>query len=204
MNNFDGSFWDERYSNENFVYGTEPNEFFKEQLDLLKPGKILMLGEGEGRNGIYAAQKGWQVDAIDYSLKAKEKALKLAKAKNVKINYNVNNLENYEPRKNFYDAAGLIFLHLNEKIREKVHSKVAEALKQDGVIIMEVYSKEQLGRTSGGPQNAEMLYSIENIKKTFAGLTTTLLNEEIVYLSESYLHYGEASVIRFVGKKRLK
>ena len=124
MNKYTGSFWDERYSDNNFVYGTDPNEFFKEQLDLLKPGKILMLGEGEGRNGVYAAQKGWLVNAVDLSVKAKEKALTLAKRKNVNINYAVDDLQNYEPKKDFYDAAGLIFLHLNEKIRDKVHKKV--------------------------------------------------------------------------------
>ncbi len=202
MNKFGGSFWDERYSDNKFVYGTEPNKFFREQLDLLKPGKILMLGEGEGRNGVYAAQKGWLVDAVDFSLKAKEKALKLAKEKSVEINYTVDNLENYEPKKNFYDSAGLIFLHLNQKIRNDVHQKVISSLKPNGTIIMEVYSKEQLGKNSGGPQNVEMLYSIEDIKETFAGLTTALLTKEIIYLSESSFHSGEASVIRFVGKKR--
>jgi SAM-dependent methyltransferase len=204
MNKYGGSFWDERYSAENYVYGTTPNEFFKEQIDLLKPGKILMLGEGEGRNGIYAAQKGWLVDAVDFSLKAKEKALNHAKDKNVNINYIVENLEHYNPQKTFYDAAGLIFVHLNEKIRGKIHKKVIESLKPGGVVIMEVYSKEQMGRTSGGPQSPEMLYSIENIKKTFSELTYLRLSKEIIHLSESSLHSGEASVIRFIGKKETK
>ena len=204
MNKYGGSFWDERYSDENYVYGTMPNEFFKEQIDFLKPGRILMLGEGEGRNGIYAAQKGWQVDAVDFSLKAKEKALNHARDKNVNINYTVENLENYYPQKNSYDAAALIFVHLNEKIRIKIHKRVMEALKPGGVIIMEVYSQEQMGRTSGGPQSPEMLYSIDNIKKTFAELTPLMLSKEIVHLSESSLHSGEASVIRFIGKKESK
>ena len=201
MSNFEGSFWDDRYSDKNFVYGTEPNGFFKEQIDLLKPGKILMLGEGEGRNGIYAALKGWRVDAVDFSINAKEKALKLAEGKKVTINYTVENLVNYLPQKNTYDAAGLIFLHLNKKIRNGIHKKVISSLKPGGIIIMEVFSKEQLGRTSGGPQNPAMLYSIENIRETFTGITPLLLKQEIIYLSESSFHSGEASVIRFLGKK---
>jgi SAM-dependent methyltransferase len=204
MNKYGGSFWDERYSDENYVYGTMPNEFFKEQIDLLKPGKILMLGEGEGRNGIYAAQKGWQVDAVDFSLIAKEKALNHAKDKNVNINYTVENLENYYPQKNIYEAAGLIFVHLNEKLRRKIHKRVTESLKPGGVVIMEVYSKEQMGRTSGGPQSPEMLYSIENIKDTFADLIPLMLSKESIHLSESSFHSGEASVIRFIGQKETK
>jgi SAM-dependent methyltransferase len=204
MTKYGGSFWDERYSDENYVYGTAPNEFFKAQIDLHEPGRILMLGEGEGRNGIYAAQKGWEVDAVDFSLKAKEKALDHAKNKNVRINYIVENLENYNPQKNFYDAAALIFVHLNEKIRRQIHKRVTESLKPGGIVIMEVYSKEQIGKTSGGPQSPEMLYSIENLRETFIELTPLMLSKESIHLSESSLHSGEASVIRFIGKKESK
>ena len=72
------NFWDERYSIKDYVYGTKPNHFFEEQIQKLKPGKILMLGEGEGRNAVFAAKLGWQVDAVDSSSVSKEKALKLA------------------------------------------------------------------------------------------------------------------------------
>ncbi len=201
MENHGGSFWNERYAGEEFVYGTEPNIFFKEQIDKLKPGKLLMLGEGEGRNGVYAAKKGWEVDAVDFSEKAREKALKLAEFEKVKFNYTVKDLLNYEPKKNHYDAAGLIFLHLNENTRENIYKRVIGSLRPSGIIIMEVYSKEQLGRSSGGPQDPEMLYSIEGIKNIFGGLKLKLLKQEIIYLTESRFHYGEASVIRFVGEK---
>ena len=201
MENHEESFWDERYSGEEFIYGTEPNNFFKEQIDRLKPGRLLMLGEGEGRNGVYAAKKGWSVDAVDFSEKAREKALKLAESQKTKINYVVNDLQDYVPKKNYYDVVGLIFLHLNEKTRENIYKKVIDSLKPGGTIIMEVYSKEQLGRNSGGPQNPEMLYSIEGIKNIFGGLKHKVLEQKIIYLTESSFHYGEASVIRFVGEK---
>lgn len=72
------NFWDDRYSAKDYIYGTQPNQFFKEQIDKLKAGKIMMLGEGEGRNAVYAAMRGWQVDAIDSSPVAREKAVNLA------------------------------------------------------------------------------------------------------------------------------
>jgi len=95
MNKFSDEFWDERYSSIEFVYGTEPNIFFKDELDKLKTGNILLLGEGEGRNAVYAAAQGWKVDAVDFSTIAKEKALKLANENNVKINYDVASLADY-------------------------------------------------------------------------------------------------------------
>ncbi|HSL87766.1 MAG TPA: hypothetical protein VK870_00530, partial [Ignavibacteriaceae bacterium] len=86
MTEFNNNFWDERYSAEEYVYGKDPNEFFEEHLSKLNPGRLLLPGEGEGRNAIFAAKLGWQVDANDQSIVAKSKAEKLAHAYGVNIN----------------------------------------------------------------------------------------------------------------------
>ena len=70
-------FWNERYRQNEFAYGEEPNEFLKEQLAKLQPGSILFPAEGEGRNAVYAAQSGWQVSAFDISEEGKKKAERL-------------------------------------------------------------------------------------------------------------------------------
>jgi SAM-dependent methyltransferase len=194
-------FWDNRYSSEEFVYGVEPNEFFKSEIDKLTPGKLLALAEGEGRNGIYAAGLGWGVDAVDFSAVAKEKALKLAAEKNLRINYTLANLGDFLPPADIYDAVSIIFMHLNTELSKTVHKRAADSLKKGGRIIMEVYAKEQLGRNSGGPQNYDMLFSQEEIEVNFRGLKTEKLNKEYVHLNESKYHTGEAVVIRYVGVK---
>ncbi|MCH7515627.1 MAG: class I SAM-dependent methyltransferase [Bacteroidetes bacterium] len=201
MNKFGGEFWDERYSSIGFVYGTEPNIFFKDELNKLTPGNILLLGEGEGRNAVYAAVKGWNVDAVDFSIIAKEKALKLAEENSVSINYEIADLSKYKPKSNYYDAAAIIFLHLNPKIRSDVHSKVVDSLKPGGTLILEVYEKEQLGKDSGGPQNIDMLYSKEELKNDFRLMKINLLEKKRIHLDESHHHKGEAYVLRFVGEK---
>jgi SAM-dependent methyltransferase len=197
MNNF----WDERYSNKRFVYGTQPNQFFKEQIDKLKPGKILMLGEGEGRNSIYAAKLGWQVDAIDSSTAAKKKALILAEQNKVSLNYQIADINSYDFPQYEYDAVGIIFVHLNEKESELLHKNCAAALREDGKIILELFSKNQFGKTSGGPQDLTMLYSVEQIRTSFSTLQYELLQEVNIVLSEGEFHQGNASVIKFVGVK---
>ena len=193
--------WDERFSSAEYVYGINPNVFLKDQLANLSPGRLLMLGEGEGRNAIYAAKKNWQVDAVDFSDQARLKALKLASKENVNINYIISNLNDYQIESNFYDAIGIIFVHLDKPEVEKIFASAKEALKKGGVIICEVFSKNQLGKTSGGPKVADLLYSTDEIANMFKGLETISLEECSVILDEGILHQGEALVIRYVGKK---
>jgi cyclopropane fatty-acyl-phospholipid synthase-like methyltransferase len=193
--------WDERFSSEEYVYGTYPNVFLKDQLAKLNPGSLLMLGEGEGRNAVYAAKMKWQVDAVDFSDQARIKALKLTAREKVKINYTISNLNDYKPKKNYYDAIGIIFVHLDKPDAEKIFTSAKEALKKGGVIICEVFSKNQLGKTSGGPKDPDLLYNSTEIANIFKGLETISLEECSVILDEGILHQGEAIVIRYVGKK---
>ncbi|NWF90154.1 MAG: class I SAM-dependent methyltransferase [Ignavibacteriaceae bacterium] len=196
-------FWNKKFSTDEYIYGTKPNEFLKDQLSKLKPAKILFVGEGEGRNAVYAAKIGWQVDAIDSSDVAMNKALSLAVQNNVSINYQLADIQSYDFPENYYDAVGIIFLHVNENLgeRDRLYQKLTASLKKNGTIIVELFSKNQLGKKSGGPQDVSMLCSIDQIKKSFSTLKHKLLKEENIYLSEGNSHVGEASVIRYVGVK---
>lgn len=201
MTEYNDSFWDERYSTEEFIYGKEPNEFFKECLEKLKPGKLFLPGEGEGRNAVFAAKLGWQVEAVDQSIIARSKALNLADENNVKINYSVCEINNYEFKVNYYDAVAIIFFHLTFDIRTGIHKKIVNSLKDGGIIILEMFNKDQLGRDSGGPQDYNMLYSTDDIERDFSSLRTLLLENKVITLNEGAKHSGEASVIRYVGIK---
>jgi len=202
MLNFASNFWDERYSAEEYVYGTEPNQLFKEQIDIISmPGKLLLPGEGEGRNAVYAAKLGWLVDAIDQSTIAQAKALKLAERNVVNINYSVFDLKKFTPAINYYHAAAIIFVHFNSEVRSVFHHKIINSLKPGGRLILESFSKNQLGKNSGGPQAFEMLYSLNDVVNDFKELKTILLEEKNVFLNEGDKHKGEASVIRYIGEK---
>ncbi|MDR3667277.1 MAG: class I SAM-dependent methyltransferase [Ignavibacteriaceae bacterium] len=201
MSKIDKHSWDDRFSAADYVYGTEPNSFFKEQLDKLNPGRLLMLAEGEGRNAVYSAKMNWQVDAVDFSSQARIKALKLAANEKVNINYSLSDLTLYQPTGNLYDAVGIIFFHFERPEIEKIFASAKKALKKDGIIICEVFSKNQLGKTSGGPQVPDLLFTTDEIVELFHGLKSIILEERNVLLNEGILHQGEASVINYVGKK---
>lgn len=199
-------FWNQRYEQKEFAYGEEPNEFIKEKLPLFKKGKILFPADGEGRNAVFAAQLGWDVFAFDFSEKGKEKADLLAKAKGVKIDFTVQSFmsENYEPA--FFDIIGLTFVHFLPQIKTAMHKRLDSYLKIGGHIILEAFSRDHIALSkinpaAGGPQNIDMMYSIEDIKQDFQNYEIIELNETKTILKEGSFHDGQSSVIRFVGKK---
>lgn len=194
-------FWNERYSQPDFVYGTKPNRFFAEQLDHLDPGKIILPADGEGRNAVFAAQKGWDVQAVDYSEFAKKKALKLAEDKNVAINYDLSDLAEYDFGTEVYDAAAFIYVHLPRSIIKEVYANVIKSLRPGAKIIVEVYSANQLGRDSGGPKDERVLYSKQKLRELLSGTNIEWMEEMEITLSEGKYHVGKAMVIRAIAEK---
>lgn len=199
------TFWDERYGSESYVYGHQPNHFFQEQLTVLAPGRILMPAEGEGRNGVFAARQGWEVSAFDLSEVGRRKALDWASENGVSLDYQVIQAEEVTYPTGHFDALGLIFANFGASHRPEIHQKLLTFLKPGGWVIFESYSKEQLEYqkryNSGGPQNAEMLFSEAEIRSEFAGLEFVRLEKTEVVLQEGTGHQGPASMIRFVGRK---
>ena len=194
-------FWDERYASEEYVYGKEPNVFFKTWLDKHAAGKVFLPGEGEGRNAVYAASSGWDVTAYDQSNKAKEKALKLAEEKGVTINYLTGSLLDIRLEKASYDLIGLVYFHLYPEVRTRYHKYLVASLKPGGLLVLEVFGKEQINNTTGGPKELSLLYSLGDIIKDFSDLGIEYAAHEGILLDEGPFHQGMADVVRFVGKK---
>jgi SAM-dependent methyltransferase len=198
MNPYPADYWNEFYSAEEFMYGTTPNEFFRQQLDLLEPGNILLPADGEGRNAVYAASQGWKVTAFDMSVNGQKKALQLAQLNRVSIDYQVCSVLEFESEIQF-DVIGFSYAHFPIDIRRAANQHLLKFLKKDGTVIFEAFAKAQLGKSSGGPQNIEMLFSIVEIQSEFSALDFKSLKEETIELAEGKKHVGEARVIRFVG-----
>lgn len=194
-------FWNARYKEETFANGTKPNEFFKENIDKLSAGKILLPAEGEGRNAVYAARKGWDVTAFDFSEEAKNKTLKLALEYEVSLNYEVMNVADFSAENNQFDVIGLFFAHFPVHLRQEFHQKVVQVLKTSGYVVFEAFHKNQLNYSSGGPKDLAMLFSVEEVEKEFAGLKILTLEEKIIDLDEGLYHQGKGHVLRMIATK---
>jgi 2-polyprenyl-3-methyl-5-hydroxy-6-metoxy-1,4-benzoquinol methylase len=195
--------WDERYSAESYIYGTLPNAWLAAKIQGLTPGKLLLPAEGEGRNAVFAATKGWQVTAFDQSVEGQKKALKLATEKKVHIEYQIHDLTEFEFSAEHFDAIALIFVHLPEETRQTVHQNLLKSLKPGGYLILEAFTKTQLTKNTGGPRSEQLLYECEQIKQDFISLDIIERSELTIELNEGLLHQGEAHVIRLFARKPL-
>lgn len=201
------SFWEERYGAPEYAYGEEPNQFLKEQLALLPKGRILFPADGEGRNSVYAATQGWDVVAFDMSAEGKKKANALAKKFGVEVDFRVGLIQELEFPKESFDALVLIYAHFPPEFRKAWHQRLAGFLKPGGTLIIEGFSKEHLELSKknpevGGPQNIDMLFSIEELQEDFEGFDLLECCGRTVDLSEGLYHVGTSSVIRLVARKR--
>jgi len=194
-------FWNERYAATEYAYGTEPNQFFKEQLEKLNPGKILFPAEGEGRNAVYAAKMGWQVYAFDPSTKGKRKAEKLASANGVSIDYQIAGYEDVNYTPHFFDCIVLIFAHTHPLKRNEVHQKLFSFLKPGGTLVLEGFSKNQISYNTGGPRDVNMLFSRKEMESDFGFFSELTIAETDIILNEGPFHQGKAAVIRILGVK---
>jgi hypothetical protein len=196
----DRDFWNQRYKEHPTVYGEQPNEFFKRMIDGLPIGKLLLPAEGEGRNALYAATHGWDVTCFDMSEEAQQKALKRADELGVNIDYQVKDFRTFTTDEQF-DVIALCFFHLPSYERVKFHKRLVPLLKTSGYLILEGFHKNQLGKKSGGPQNIDMLFSLEDIKNDF--IEIDMINGEEVerVLDEGPFHQGPASLIDYFAQK---
>ena len=199
--------WNERYAGEMFAYGERPNEYLRDQLERLSVGSILFAAEGEGRNAVFAAKLGWQVSAFDISVEGKNKAMQLAGKNQVSIDYQIGELQALNFTGGQFDAIALIYAHFPAGIKSLYHKQLSGFLRKGGFVIFEAFSKKHLeyiarNEKVGGPKEAEMLYSIEEIQSDFAGYDVIELQEKEITLNEGQFHNGVGSVIRFVGRKK--
>jgi 2-polyprenyl-3-methyl-5-hydroxy-6-metoxy-1,4-benzoquinol methylase len=193
--------WDRRYADSEYVYETNPNEFFKQEIDKLVPGKILLPAEGEGRNAVYAAEKGWIVSAFDQSDEGRKKALHLATDRGVTIEYQIRNLETIGYPENHFDAIALVFVHTPGLKRQQIHRTLIRFLKPGGMVILTGFSKEQLQFSSGGPREESMLFSQQELKDDFSDLDVRSIEISVREVEEGDFHRGKASVIQMVAVK---
>lgn len=192
-------FWHQRYSEPGLAYGLEPNNFLSDQVEKLKPGaRLLVVGDGEGRNGVWLAARGFQVTSVDYAEPGVAKARALADKTGVELDAQCADLDEWAWPEAEYDAVISIFVHFPSNKRAIMHRRMLAALKAGGLLIMEAFNKAQLAYPSGGPPLEDMLFSAELLAQDFAAARIEMLEESVVELNEGKYHVGPGAVVRML------
>lgn len=192
--------WNEKYNNEQFVYGTAPNDFLRDNAHRFSPeGKILCIAEGEGRNAVWLAEQGFQVTAVDASDVGLAKGRKLAASRGVTVNWIHADLSQYVPGVGVWDGVVAIFAHLPPDLRSRVHADCVDSLKEGGVLLLEAYTPEQLNFKTGGPGNPDWLMTPEVLQQELQGLTFEQLQKTERDVIEGIGHTGLGSVVQVIG-----
>lgn len=193
--------WDQRYTAPGYAYGKEPNDFLSQVSARIPRGRVLCLAEGEGRNAVYLAGLGCEVLAVDASGVGLEKARLLANERQVSIETKVVDLAEYSIGAVSFDAIVAIFCHLPPALRQQVHRQVVQGLRPGGVLVLEGYAQGQLGRSTGGPQSADLLFDLATIQQELSGLVWEIAFEKEREVMEGNFHTGLGQVIQLLGIK---
>lgn len=195
-------FWNTRYQTDDYIFGTEANDFIKAVTPKAEAGQTAYApADGEGRNGAYLASIGYQVTSIDVSDLAVAKAVSLAQKTGVIVNAHIGDALSPGLADQQFDLVIVCFMHFMPEDHEKFMDVNKRLVKPGGLFIMEGYTIDQIALSSGGPKKPEMMMSDAGLRKTFADFDILLLQETRRLLSEGPRHQGDAATIQIIARK---
>ena len=195
--------WDARFREAGYVFGTEPNAWLAGQRELFEPGtRALAVADGEGRNSVWLAQLGVQVDAFDISPVGVDKARRLAATAGANVNFQVADCDSFGWTSAAYDHVVAIFIQFADPaMRVRLFARMRDAVKPGGYILLQGYTLKQLDYNTGGPGIADHLYTAELLRAEFAGFDLRELREYDDRLSEGTRHVGPSALIGMVARR---
>jgi 2-polyprenyl-3-methyl-5-hydroxy-6-metoxy-1,4-benzoquinol methylase len=199
-------FWNKRFDTPDYIFGKAPNEYLQAQatLHLKKGDAVLCVADGEGRNSVWLAKQGMQVDAFDLSEVALKKAVALAIEEAVRVQFSLASSDTWDWQPNQYDAVVGIFIQFADPVmRVRLFAQMISTLRPGGVLILQGYTPKQLVFKTGGPSILEHLYTEDMIRDLISDLEIIDLCVYEKMLSEGPKHAGISALLGLVARKPL-
>ena len=195
--------WNQRFGADDYLFGTEPNEWLRQHARVWTAGqRVLCVADGEGRNSVWLAQRGLQVEAFDIAEVGVAKARRLAAAQGVKVDYQVTDCDSFAWREAHYDGVAAIFVQFADPaLRERLFAHMQMSLKPGGTLLLQGYTPTQLDYGTGGPPLASHLYTPELLREAFAAMDIVDLREYEAELAEGTGHQGRSALIGLVARR---
>lgn len=196
-------FWDERYATDSYIFGTAPNQFLATQSGLIRSGmRALAIADGEGRNGVWLAEQGVQVHAVDYSAVALDKARKLAEERRVTLEFEQVDVLDWDWPEAAYDLVVAIFIQfVPPPARDRIIAGIRRTLKSGGLLILQGYTPKQVEFGTGGPPDAANMYTADLLRAWFGDWDITHLKEHESFVNEGSHHHGMSALVDMVASK---
>jgi SAM-dependent methyltransferase len=195
--------WEARFAVPEYAFGKEPNEFLKACKHLLSPsGRALAVADGEGRNGVWLAEQGLDVLAIDFSPSAQRKARALVAERHVHVTFLQADVHDWDYPQSAFDVVVEIFTQFSAPAeRSRKWAGMRRALKSGGLLIIVGYTPKQLEYATGGPKQRENLYTRAMLEQAFGDFRDLRIVEEERELLEGASHAGMSAVVGLTGRK---
>ena len=195
--------WNNRFTKDGYVFGTEPNEWLRQHASVWKTGStILCVADGEGRNSVWLAKQGHQVDAFDISDVGVAKAKRWAQECQVNVDFAIAGCDDFAWKPNHYDGVAAIFVQFADPmLRSRLFVNMARSLKPGGSLLLVGYTPKQLDFGTGGPSVLSHLYTPEMLREAFGNLDIQALEEYETELTEGEGHKGRSAVIGLVATR---
>jgi len=195
--------WQTRFSAPDYIFGKAPNAFLKAQAHRLHPGgSVLSIADGEGRNGVWLAEQGLDVLAVDFSALALEKSRALAAERGVRLRTEVADVTTWRWPAAEFDVVVAIFVQVVFPTERSVFfNNLKRTLKPGGLLLMQGYRTEQLKYRTGGPPEAERLYTRALLEEAFGDMAQLDISEHDSPISEGTAHVGMSALIDLVATK---
>jgi cyclopropane fatty-acyl-phospholipid synthase-like methyltransferase len=194
--------WQTRFSAPGYAFGKEPNSFLKAQAHLLRSGqRALSVADGEGRNGVWLAQQGLDVLAVDFSAAGLAKARALAGERGVSLRTELADITTWQWPREAFDVVVAIFIFVEPHERPAFFNNLKGALKPGGLLLMQGYRPEQLNYRTGGPSNADRMYTRAILQDGFGDMAALDIREHDSVVSEGSSHAGMSALIDLVARK---
>lgn len=194
-------FWEDRYAEAAYAYGTEPNDFVREMAERIPPGRVLCLGEGQGRNAVFLAQRGFDVTAMDQSRMGLMRAEALAKERGVAITAIAADLEEFMIETLGFSGIVSIFVHLPHTLRRSVHERVMNGLAEGGAYVFEQYGPQQSQYKTGGPEEPDRRPDLATLREELFKLEHEIAREVVRNVTEGVYHTGLASTVQILARR---
>ena len=196
--------WNHRFAGETYLFGTEPNSYLRRQAFRWERGdRVLCVADGEGRNSVWLARQGLQIDAFDIAEIGVRKAERLARQAKVAVNFSVADGDCLTWPANLYDGIAAIFVQFADPaMRTRLFDNMTHALKPGGLLVLQGYTPKQLDYKTGGPPFIDNLYTPALLRDAFATLEILELTEYEDELTEGTQHHGKSALIGLVARKK--